>query len=98
MIIIMRSEEDDDDYMRSEEDDYVMLSICPPPASTVISAAAVTGCVTDVFMHLLAECILYSVHCPLCPLSSLTRCHDTGGSRNLSTHTTNNRESASLLR
>ena len=55
MMIITRSE---------EYDDYVMLSICPPPAITVISAAAVTGCVTDVFMHLLAECILYSVHCP----------------------------------
>ena len=78
--------------MRSEEDyDYVMLSICPPPASTVISAAAVIGCVTDVFMHLLAECILYSVHCP-------AQCHDTRSSRNLSTHTTNKRESASLLR
>ena len=56
-MIIMRSE---------DEDDYVMLSICPPPAVTVISAAAVreTGCVTDVFMYLLAQCILYSVHCP----------------------------------
>ena len=71
----------------------MMLSICPPPAITVISAAAVTGCLTDVFMHLLAECILNSVHSVHCP----ARCHDTGGSRNLSTHTTNKREGASLL-